>query len=534
MQENDSPRQELTKELSELRQKVQRLERKAADSDTTIRALETGTERLLGIIGNLSSAVVEADASGRFTYCSPQVADIFGILPEDAVGTDGFGYVHPDDLQTCIDALGKALGEQGIFSYEYRAKHADGHWLNISASGRIVGVGADTRIFGVLTDITDRKHIEEELLKARKLESIGLLAGGIAHDFNNILTSILGNINLARMSAEADSRIAKFLADGERATLKARRLTSQLLTFAHGGAPILAVTPLKQVFETATELLTPQRDPPPPRAFPKGLWMVEVDQEQIGLALAYLLRYLALRAEDDTPVGVSAKNCGPKRPLPTLNDRRYLRLTLEQGGPGLTQEEVDRIFEPYACPPSQGTGLELATSFKILQRHGGTITAASSPETGIRFEIYLPAIRSITEEYQRRTTPIDAAGRRVLVMDDEAAVRTVARRMLERIGFAVTVAEHGQEAIALYEQALTTDRPFDAVIMDLVIDGGMGGKETMRRLLELDPNVSAIVASGYSNDDVMARYRQYGFRAVLAKPFQMSELTAALGQALEE
>jgi CheY-like chemotaxis protein len=376
--------------------------------------------------------------------------------------------------------------------------------------------------------------MEEELLRAEKLESVGVLAGGIAHDFNNYLMAILGNIALAVRSIPDGSPAVPLLAECERACSRARDLTQQLLTFAKGGAPVRATLDLRPVIREATLFALSGSRVDCEFSVDEGLWAVEADERQVAL----VLHHLVLNAEQAMPgggrVAVSARN------VPSVPDAgpaagaagRVVEITVRDGGPGIPAENLPQIFDPYFTTKEKGSGLGLASVYAIVVNHGGTITAASSPGEGATFTVRLPA----SDRDPRAAAPGEAAqpGRaaRILVMDDEEIVRQVAEAMLGEIGHQVTLAADGTAAVARYREALAAGRRFDAVILDLTVRGGVGGLEALQHLLEIDPGVRAAASSGYSDDAAAAEHRRHGFRAFLPKPYTMRGLEAALAELL--
>ena len=209
-------------------------------------------------------------------------------------------------------------------------------------------------------------------------------------------------------------------------------------------------------------------------------------------------------------------------------------IAVEDQGVGIPEAYLDKIFDPYFTTKEKGSGLGLATSYSIIRNHGGRIDIRSTVGKGSTFLIYLPAVRTEASLPEKQPQPAPVQKARVLVMDDEELIRKVAEELLRSLGHEVTVAENGDAAIEKYERAKVQGKPFDAVILDLTIRGGKGGAETMRALLDLDPDVNAIVSSGYSDDEIIATYRQHGFRAFLKKPYHVDDLARALADAGRE
>jgi len=381
----------------------------------------------------------------------------------------------------------------------------------------------------VFRDITERRRLEEELLKIQKLESVGILAGGIAHDLNNLLTGVLGNISLARMyedPAEKDRR----LAEAEKASMQIRDLTQQLLTFSRGGAPILRTADMGKLLRDSASFALRGSNVGSEFSISDDLWPVEVDAGQINQVISNLV----INAQQAMPAGgivrVSAENItmGAESGLP-LEPGVYIKVSVEDQGVGISEEYLQRIFDPFFSTKQAGRGLGLATSYSIIQRHNGYITVESQLGVGTTFHIYLPASPDgvFAAEKKKEEKPIMGEGR-ILVMDDEEHVRDTAADMLRSIGYKVVTSINGSEAIELYKEAMGAGKPFDAVIMDLTVPGGMGGKEAIQKLIKIDPEVKAIVSSGYSTDPIMVNFREYGFKGVIANPYRTRELSVVL------
>ncbi|MGE5445899.1 MAG: PAS domain S-box protein, partial [Ignavibacteriales bacterium] len=392
-------------------------------------------------------------------------------------------------------------------------------------------------------ELIERKRMEEELLKAQKLESIGVLAGGIAHDFNNLLTAILGNIYLTKMYTNPGDKGYKKLTEAEKACLRAKGLTQRLLTFSKGGAPVKKVTSIKELIKDSASFAVSGSDVRCEFHIEDGLWNVEVDEGQIS----QVINNVVINAEQAMPEGgvirVRAENISRDEltsPLYYKGDglplkgERYVKVTIEDEGIGIPEEHLPKIFDPYFTTKQRGSGIGLTAVYSIIKKHDGYIAVESELGAGTKFYIYLPASEKETlAKVDIKEGPVASKGR-ILVMDDEEMIRGVAGGILNRIGYEVEFARDGKEAIELYKEAIESSRPFDVVIMDLTISGGMGGKEAIKRLLEIDPEVKAIVSSGYSNDPVMSDYKKYSFRGIVSKPFRIEELAQTLHEVINE
>ncbi|HXB74778.1 MAG TPA: ATP-binding protein [Candidatus Acidoferrales bacterium] len=378
-------------------------------------------------------------------------------------------------------------------------------------------------------EISQREQMEEELLRARKLESLGVLAGGIAHDFNNFLTVVQGNLELAKMQLDSDAPVQAILDQTGNACQRAVFLSSQLLTFAKGGAPIRRLVSVAKLVMGAVTLARAGAQTSIEVSIPENLWFAEVDPGQIGQVLHNIL----LNARQAMPEGgiieVHAENVliGD---APGADAR--VRISILDYGCGIPADVLPRIFDPYFTTKTDGSGLGLATAYAIIAKHGGKLSVKSNPGKGAIFIIDLPA----SQERLASQAPIAASPQtgteRLLVMDDEAGLRKLLEIGLSKLGYEVRTARDGAEAIALCEDAKAAGRGFDAVILDLTVSGGMGGMEAAARLKEFDPSLKLIVSSGYSDAPAMADFRRYGFDDVVPKPWTIAEVSEAFRRVL--
>jgi nitrogen-specific signal transduction histidine kinase/ActR/RegA family two-component response regulator len=390
----------------------------------------------------------------------------------------------------------------------------------------------------VFRDVTERERAEEELraseMKAQRLESIGLLAGGIAHDFNNILTAILGNIELARMFLPPEEKAHDRLAVAVEAAVRARGIAQHLLTFAKGGEPIKEVVSVAALVREAVDFALRGTNVRSDYALASDLRCTEADAGQLHQVINNLVINACQAMPDGGIVKVAARNETIGRSNPSkLGEGEYVRVDISDQGPGIIKEYQNKIFDPYFTTKETGSGLGLAIAYSIIRRHGGTIAVESVPGEGSTFSFFLPASKKKGDcaAGGEEEDILPGAGR-ILVMDDDEAVNEATVDMLRYLGYRVATARDGAEAVAAYGQALARGEPFAAVITDLTVPGGMGGQETVRRLLAIDPQARVIVSSGYADDPVMADYPAHGFKGVLAKPYRLLELGRALREAM--
>ncbi|MFP4657231.1 MAG: PAS domain S-box protein [Desulfonatronovibrionaceae bacterium] len=388
----------------------------------------------------------------------------------------------------------------------------------------------------VLQDITDILRMEEERLRKEKLESIGVLAGGIAHDFNNLLTAVLNHIQMVRLNTDPESKEFYRLNDAQNAVLRSKQLTQQLLTFSRGGAPIREVISIPELLEETINFALRGSNVKSDIQTAKNLWPAKVDYGQV----AQVFENLTLNSVQAMPGGgniyVRASNYAYKGGDEDLDlyFGNYIRIDFWDDGPGISEEHLEKIFDPYFTTKEVGSGLGLASSYSIVKNHMGDITVSSSPGKGAHFVIYLPAVDS---RLQARAGRGEQGGLRfgqgrILVMDDVQDILDVMRDALELLGYEGDFASSGEEAVAKYNAALEAGQPYDAVILDLTVPGGMGGKEAVGEILRMDPEARVVVSSGYSQDPIMGNYRGYGFCGVLAKPYTVEDVGRVLEEAL--
>jgi CheY-like chemotaxis protein/two-component sensor histidine kinase len=377
-------------------------------------------------------------------------------------------------------------------------------------------------------------------MRSTRLESVGVLAGGIAHDFNNILTAVMGNLALAQLDLLPDSPAARSVRSAEKAALRARDLTQQLLSFAKGGDPVRAAIQLEAIVrEMATFALHGSQVKAHYDLAP-DLWPADADKGQIGR----VVQNLVINAVQAMPHGgslrITARNDPhPEPDQPGLAPGNYIQIAISDSGEGIRPDHLQKIFDPYFTTKQTGTGLGLAAVYSIIKKHRGHIEVESQVGQGTTFRFWLPALREVRAASADTRSPW-SSGReapiagRVLFMDDEASIRDMAGALLRRFGLTVDCVEDGAGAVEKYRAALAEGRRYDLVIMDRTIPGGMGGLAALGKLREIDPHVRAVVSSGYSSDPVLANFRQHGFAAMVAKPYEVGEIARVLREVLPE
>jgi PAS domain S-box-containing protein len=396
--------------------------------------------------------------------------------------------------------------------------------------------GQVTSVIEVISNITEKHLLEEERLKSQKLEAVGTLAGGIAHDFNNLLQGVFGYISLAKLKRDDREKSLAALEEAEKALHMSVNLTNQLLTFSKGGKPLKKTIDLIPVIENAAKFALSGSRTDYRVVADDDLWQVDADGGQIS----QVIHNIVLNADQAMPEGglveITARNVHAQgRNLPQgLQQGTYVEIIITDSGVGIPVQYLAKIFDPYFTTKEKGSGLGLATSYSIITNHKGSIEVTSDMGKGTTFSLYLPATTAIRAEVQNKGATAATAGHtwRVLVMDDEQVVRDIAVVLIRELGHRVELAVHGKEALEQFLTAKRSGDPFDVVILDLTIRGGMGGAETLQRLMEIDPGVKTVVSSGYSDDSLIAGYQEQGFKAVLKKPYNIIELQEVLNRLL--
>ena len=508
-------------------------ERKRAEE-----ALAAEKERLSVTLRSIGDGVITASSQGKVILMNRVAEELTGWSQEEAEGkpldlvfnvvdrqaAEGYSDQISRDTAT-VTMSGDLIGRDG-------GKHVISNSMAPMKDrrGRVLGVVI------VFRDITEERQREEERLRASKLESVGLLAGGIAHDFNNFLTAILGNIALARVQMREDKKVAELLIRSETAARQARDLTQQLLTLSRGDWPTKKTSSARELIEECAGFSLRGSNVGCHLDLDPDVALVEIDRGQIG----QVLHNLIINADQAMPEGgvieIRASNVHIKRPdTRPLAPGDYVVVSVRDRGIGIPQQHLDKIFDPYFTTKTRGSGLGLATSYSIVQNHQGFISVDSELGVGTTFSVFLPAAPSGAEPEETGECPAPARGTgRILVMDDDPEVRRVTEKMLSFLGYDVTTAEEGRTMVDLYRDAHDGAEPFDAVIMDLTVPGGMGGGEAVAEVLQIQPEAQVIVSSGYSNDPVMGDFAAHGFRAMLKKPFDVNELSYALAKVCGE
>jgi PAS domain S-box-containing protein len=429
-----------------------------------------------------------------------------------------------------------------IKNQQAELKRRDGEKFPISVNaGQVDFNGAPAALF-LVSDHTNTLRIEDELQKARHLESIAALSGGIAHDYNNLLTVIIGNISLIQSYTDSADIIYRLLDEAQEASMVAKSLTQKLITFSRGGLPIKETADMASLLRIVTEFSLSGSNIKCRFDIHDGMALVDIDKTQVSQAV----HNLVMNAREAMPKGgvlsVIARNVqnidGNNGNAPGL----WVKISITDQGTGIPPEHLKKIYDPYFSTKERGnqkgTGLGLSICHSIIQRHGGVMEIESEVGKGTAVHIYLRASENPNIERARdksspcKTSALESGCGRILVMDDEEMITKMASRLLARLGYETEFARNGSEAVALYRKAMQSDSAFDAVILDLTVRGGMGGEEAVQHLLDIDARAKAIVSSGYSDSPVMNNFAKYGFCGAVVKPYNLKELGQALNRVL--
>jgi CheY-like chemotaxis protein len=342
----------------------------------------------------------------------------------------------------------------------------------------------------------------------------------------------MGNISLARTYLKPKEKPFALLEHALAASKTAKNLTHRLISFSKGGVPQKTRAPVAKLVQSATEFTLSGSNV---KSLPDDLWPVEVDKIQIGQAIYNVV----MNAREAMPRGGILEVCAEN--VKHQKNGNYVRISFCDHGHGIPADDLPKIFDPYFSTKNmdaqKSTGLGLSVCHSIVIQHGGDIMVDSKPDWGTTIHLYLPAVtvnlqEDNLESPQEEEIPLFGEGR-ILVMDDEEIIRELAEKILTHLGYDFEFAANGSEAVELYRNALEAEIPFDAVVLDLTVRGGMGGKEAIQEILQFDSHVKGIVSSGYSADPGITDFRKYGFKGVVTKPYTLEELNQELTRVLD-
>ncbi|HEX8312701.1 MAG TPA: response regulator, partial [Chthoniobacteraceae bacterium] len=518
-----------------------------------LRALHAEKERLSVTLSSLADAVVTTDEKGRVLLVNEVAAELIGADMDEVEGRlfDEVFRIFDRTTQqvahsTVAEVLSRGSVVESAAGLAIRARDGAERLVSVRSAPISDQAGGIEGTVVVIRDITEREKMAEELLRASKLQSIGVLAGGLAHDFNNMLTAVLGNLSLVRHRRNLPAEVVPSIQEAENGALRAQELTRYLLTFADGGAPLKQELHPGPLIEETSMFAVRGSDVQCELALSQGLWEIDADPAQLAQVISNVVLNAVEASSSGARIRVEAENISlPSSASSDAAAGDYLRITVKDSGAGIRHEDLPRVFDPFFTTKRQARGLGLAAAYSITQRHGGRITVASELGVGTTITLLFPALRRDTTEQlsdSQSRTPAhpgelrvgfdNTKERRVLVMDDEESICLLVSTMLGELGYDVVTTADGDSALAEHTAARSAGRPFDLAFFDLTIPGGMGGKEAIRRLREVDNTIRVIVSSGYSNDPVMANFEEHGFNGVLPKPYMVQDLIRVVDEVI--
>ncbi|MBD3182541.1 PAS domain S-box protein, partial [Candidatus Poribacteria bacterium] len=505
--------------------------------------LQQSEEHYRRLVESSEDLIFSVDRDGVYHTAGGSRLRDFGLTPDDVIGKSMVDISSPEIAAEYQAKHDKVFETSLPITYEHEVDYAGVKRYDLTTVFPIKNEDGHVELVGVICrDITERRQLEAERLKVQKLGSISTLAAGIAHDFNNILTAVMGNVSMAEsylITNKPVPRVLERVQAADKALQQAEELSTRLLTFAKGGLPVKELGSIKGFLEESAEFMLTGSDSKCEFQLSEDLWFVEFDPGQINQVINNILLNAQQAMPNGGTVKIKAENTeiNGKHGLP-LESGPYVKISISDEGIGISEKHLEKIFDPFFTTKQLGSGLGLSTSFSIIDKHGGIITVESEIGVGTTFHIYLPASHEKLKEKREILESVqpgmDISGSgKILVMDDEEFIREMVEDMLSERGFQVIQSEDGKEAVNLYRESMESDSPFDMVILDLTVPGGMGGKKAIEKLQEIDPHVKAVVSSGYSNDPVMANFQEYGFSGVVAKPYKSRELVKILNEIMD-
>lgn len=474
-------------------------------------------KRLAITLQDVGDGVIATNSAGKILFVNRKAQELTGVTEAEAWAK------YLKDIFPWLEKYSDGVNEPVELKIPDPAEET---WISLTVTP------LDGSIFS-FQDITQRKRYEAETIRTSRMEALKLVAGGIAHDFNNLLMAVTGSASLLMDEPDLTPDVRDTIGNIEEASKQASRLADRLLTFSKGGSPVKELHSLDEIVKASASFVLSGSKVKLETQLPPDLWPCEVDASQFGR----VIQNLTINSVEAMPEGglirIECRNVNLEEEQGKLKAGRHVEILFIDNGQGIPEEMLGRVFDPYFTTKASGSGLGLAASYSIVEAHGGALAVSSTPGVGTEFRILLPASDAkLKPKAVKSTQTPSLKGGRVLVLEDEAPVSRVLARMLEKLGFACEVTSRGEDTLEVYEKAMAEGSPFDVVILDLTVPGGMGGEEAIKRLHSLDPEVKAIVSSGYSDGDVIAEHRKFGFQGRLTKPYGMDKLRDTIGEVL--
>lgn len=512
------------------------LDRDITERVQLLAQLQSKTDQLQHLSDNLADGMVyqitgSLKGKRNFTYLSPAMERLHGLKVEAVLADASLFYeqILQEDRPIVAEKEAIALEHQSKLDLECRVQLPSGQicWRHFIAAPRTLS-GGETVWDGIEMDVTEKHKLQEAHRNHHMLDSLGVLAGGIAHDFNNLMCGLFGYIEIARVLSK-DPALTPYLDEAIGVIHRTRGLTDQLLTFSKGGCPVKSVQPLFPFVKESANFALSGSNVCASFEIDPDLWPCEIDKQQF----AQVIDNLVINAKQAMPNGgkleIRASNITLDHQSElSLSTGPYVKLDIKDHGKGISKENISKIFDPYFTTKPKGHGLGLATSYSIINRHDGLITVESQQDVGTIFSIYLPATPSEIPSSATEPTTVHLGKGTIILADDEKAILDVCENLLKDFGYDVLCTQDGQGAIALLKKSLQTQHPISAMILDLTIPGGTGGKEALPQIRNLDPDLPVFVASGYADDAALANPLTFGFTDSIRKPFTRAELASVL------
>lgn len=504
----------------------------------TEEALRESKELLEKTFSSLREAIFIVDSkSFKIISCNNAAEKMFGCNKNELESKDITSFfLITNDMEMFRKDLALNIETKGFFYInELQMKGANNSIFPIECT--IVPLYNEINVcfafLWVMNDITERKKLEIDALRTQKLESLGILAGGIAHDFNNLLTAIVGCVSALKLYTDPQDDTYQMLEHAEKAALRAKDLTQQLLTFSKGGEPIRKIVSTKEIINNSAGFSLRGSKAKGNFIIPDDIWHIYADEGQISQVINNLVINASQAMPDGGVITIKCENITiNSNEERSLTEGDYVKIVIEDQGIGIPEENLKKIFDPYFTTKPGGNGLGLATTYSIIKKHKGLIRVESKIGKGTSFTIYLPAMRNIEESFNNIQNKLVFGKGRILLMDDEDSIRKIAGWMLNKLGYDVEYAKDGVEMLDKYKKEFINGKKFNAVIVDLTVPGGMGGVEAVKELIKYDPDVKAIASSGYSNNPVMSDFLSFGFKGIISKPYKIEELSETISRIL--
>jgi len=510
-----------------------KIRRKTSELRETVTKLKFSEEKNRALLMANPDMLFIFDSNYNFIDYKAEINDKVYAESADFIGKNITEVLPPDMAELTIKKI-EMVNKTGLMqSYEYDLD-LDGE--NFFFDSRLVRFG-ENKFLAIVRNISEKKKRDEEAIRSHKLESLGIFAGGIAHDFNNILSAIVGCISLARIKIDNKEKAIKLLEEAEKAGLRARRLTEQLLAFSKGGNPVKQITSIIDVVMESADFIMSGSKTALNYNIEPDVQKVDIDKGQIGQVIQNIILNASQAMPSGGVINISVRNQTILEENPiSIQEGPYVAIEIKDEGSGIESKNLKKIFDPYFTTKNDGNGLGLTICHSIIKRHGGGIDVESVPGKGSIFTIYLPSCCDVQSEKEK--TPEFKSSRNlnnisIIIMDDEPQLRYIMKEVLTDEGAKIFTVSNGSEAVDLFEKMASSGQPVDLIIADLTIRGGMGGLEAIRIIRELGLPFKAIVISGYSNDPVMSDFKSYGFDAYIAKPFTSEDLLAVVKKILE-